>query len=339
MRAKFIYGNILNELSENSTLYHRSYKKMEIGEVIKPKVDKKGEHWLSKSLFEKAMESYRQKNYPNTPQRFSCVYSSIIPRSRFKDKGYLYIIKAKGNMLMTNSRLIDKMGNDYDRKIFDFIEHRYSNDYSKGYKEVEKEPETLLWMLDSFTADRYWQGDIQNIQKTDKEGIEVLSDSAEVVEILGIKEDHLMNSDKVQITEDNKLRTETIFYFDEKELEKYKNKNPEIIKFIKSFKSLYNNPKESLQEYDNNMGGNLTLTGFIKKGIILVIIYAQSSMYSKKQTYEDDYDGRVNYKYIDITFSPEKKVIGNKPILKHKTRYFYAYTDKIRDISKYLKKI
>jgi len=49
----------LFELSENSTLYHRSSKKLKVGDIIKPKKIK-GSHWLEQNEMELALEHLRK---------------------------------------------------------------------------------------------------------------------------------------------------------------------------------------------------------------------------------------------------------------------------------------
>jgi len=311
---------------------------MEVGDVIKPKLDKEGQHWLSKLPFEKAMELFRKKEFPNEPSRFKCIFSSIIPRSRFKDKGYLYTVKATGNMLMTSSRIIDEMGQQFDKDYFEFIERYHGGDYSRGKESINKNPEELLHILDYFDARRYWEGKTMGV---DKEGIEVLSDSAIVTEVIGKSEDQLSKDDVVVITENGKIKLETSIYFKKKkDIALYKDGDPEMTKYVNKFRSLYDKPEEHLTEYDSSYGdsgGNLRIKGFIKKGVELKILYAQSSMEKRKSQDEDDYHSRENYKYIRILFKPEN--IGSKEVLKYRLEYFNFFSREIRDITKYLKKI
>jgi len=318
MRAKFVNESVLNELSHNSTLYHRSMKKMEVGEIIKPKMNDKGSHWLADQPVEKAMELFRKKNFPDKPSRLSGIYCSVIPRSRFKDKGYLYVVKPIGKMLMTNSRLIDEIGDKWIKEMSDFTD-KYV-DWKKAMDALNNEI-TLLHLLDYFTASRYWRGTYHN---NDMEGIEVLCESAEVTEV--INEEGFQNGDNIIITEDDKVRTETTIYIEENKPKPTKN-------FINKIKKLYNNPVIKETNYDNNTGGNIRITGFLKKDVKLKIIYLQDSMRKRKGKY-DDYDVRENYKYIRIRFLPE---FTNDEKLS--MDYFYSYTNKIHDVSKYFKKL
>lgn len=330
MRALFVFENVLNEISLNSTLYHRSMKEMKVGEVINPKTDKTGSHWIKNDLFEKAMEHFRQKNFPDAPSRINAIYCSVIPRSRFKDKGYLYTVKPVGKILMTNSRLIDKMKEKFDSDMFDYIDRRYG-DYSEGKKQVEQNIEELEYILDGYLAEHYWSGRYIG----DREATEVICESAVVTGIIGSKPKDLMPNDTVEITENNKVMVESTIYFEQPDLIKYKEKEKTIINFINSIKKLYVKPEVNLSEYEfGNRGGNLKIKGFIKKGTNLKILYALSNMMNAK--HNDSYsEQRENYKYKRIGFEPTSI---NKT-LEFNMEYWFFFSRDIRNVSKYLKKI
>lgn len=166
MKLSEILNEILiSEMSQNATLYHRTTQKYEVGDVVKPG----NRDYVVKSYFERAMEYYRQKNYPNEPSRLTAVFASVVPRSRFRQKGQLYTVKLNtSNWLFTNSQLIDELNNDFthntNRDVDDF-----SIDHLKDYTDEQLHD----YFLDTFTAERYWQG----TKRGDTEGIEILADS------------------------------------------------------------------------------------------------------------------------------------------------------------------
>jgi len=325
MRVKFI--NPLFEISEQSTLYHRSMKKMEVGEIIKPKKIK-GTHWLEKNIFESVLEYFRQKKFPDRPSRFNSIYCSIIPRTRFKDKGYLYVVKPIGNMLMTNSKFIDRMSRSFDDRILD-LPMEYTLELRK---EIEKNPEKGLQFLSYMDAEMYWEG----ITGGNKEDIEVLCESAIVEEIIGRKEGELINGDKVEVKENNKVFVNTSIYFKKEDIKRFKENDREIVNYINNFKSLYINPEEKLLEYSGEWGGgNLNLSGYLKKGVRLKAAYVTSSM-------RDEKEDRPRYKYTRIIFEPYinnklYKQTSENLILKFRMEYFYIYSKEIKNIANYLK--
>lgn len=98
------------KLSGSVTLYHRSYKRFEVGDELTPQTEAStGKHWLASKESERELESYRSKNHPNLPSRLSCVYASFVPRSRFVSKGYLYEIKPVGATHVADSTIIDRL--------------------------------------------------------------------------------------------------------------------------------------------------------------------------------------------------------------------------------------
>ena len=83
----YMFSDALFELSNNSTLYHRSPIKLSVGDTIVPN-RKGGTHWLESKGCELALEQLRKQKYKDRPSRFECIYATAIPRSRFVDKGY-----------------------------------------------------------------------------------------------------------------------------------------------------------------------------------------------------------------------------------------------------------
>jgi hypothetical protein len=145
-------------LSNNVTLYHRSPKKFKVGDTLTAQVDPAtGNHWLAKKQYEKEMEEYRKKHYPNLPSRFNCIYSSFSPRSRFIGKGYLYAVKPIGKTHITDSKIIDQLGRNSWK----------DDDY--GY--------------DSSLIEDYWKG--VEPRRGNIDDMEIMSESAEVIEVVG----------------------------------------------------------------------------------------------------------------------------------------------------------
>ncbi len=91
-------------------LYHRSYVKFKIGDVLTAQKDPKtGQHWLMSHEHEQALERVRKQLHPDLPSRLDCVYASFVPHSRFLNKGHLYVIEPVGKVFVTDSRIIDEM--------------------------------------------------------------------------------------------------------------------------------------------------------------------------------------------------------------------------------------
>ena len=175
--------SLLFEMSQNATLYHRSTVKYNVGDEIKPQ----GREYVKKSLFERALEAFRKKYFPNAPSRFDCVFASVVPRSRFRTKGYLYTVKlGSGNYLMTNSYLIDDMGKEFTSFTADFSSERLS----------QYPDEDLMNYLPTFDAKRYFKG----IPYGDKESIEVLAESLIVTEVHDTNVPILRRGDRVVVT-------------------------------------------------------------------------------------------------------------------------------------------
>ena len=62
---------------------------LNVGDEVKPKLEG-GKHWLSNEMAELALEEERKITNKSAPSRLNCVYSSLVHRGRFIDKGYLY---------------------------------------------------------------------------------------------------------------------------------------------------------------------------------------------------------------------------------------------------------
>ena len=214
---------LLLELSSNTPLYHRSPIKLKVGDKIKPKKDKEGHHWLEDKEFEKALEYYRQTEHKDKPSRFEAIYSTPIPRSRFTDKGYLYVVKPTGKMFMTDSGLIDIMARE-------FSDRRYGGFSDPDFERKYTDEELTYQFLDQYNADKYWKGG--GIRRNNIEDAEVLSEGAEVLEYIPDNERRLRDGDKVTVNKSGVLGGSISVY-----MNKFESNDPvkkEIEEFVKS---------------------------------------------------------------------------------------------------------
>lgn len=259
----------LMEMSDNATLYHRSRHKFKVGDEIKLQTETR-----NNSFFEKAMEAYRLEKYPKAPSRQKSVYASVIPRSRFVDKGYLYTVKIKpgSEWLMTDSQLIDSLMDKFDHNTRDYDYERL-----KSYS-----GEHLAYELDRWEAERYWSGKIR-----DTEAIEVLSEAFIVTEVHDQKR-LITRGDKVQVTE----------HIPNVKIECYVNNRQKfsedlIKKWISKF--LHNGTLEVTPgEYSKVIG-----SGALKAGMYLYVNAGGSPMY-KPKSYRKEYQPSRNL-YFKLT--------------------------------------
>lgn len=109
---------LLNEISEKTTLYHRSPHDFKIGQILdgsKKSGQKEhraqGSDWAGNEMAELLLEEYRQKNHPNLPSRNDVIYTSVVPRARFLGKGRLYEVKIAedASYHITNAEIIDEL--------------------------------------------------------------------------------------------------------------------------------------------------------------------------------------------------------------------------------------
>lgn len=341
--VELLNEELLKELSDNSTLYHHSIKLMNPGEEIKIHKDPKThQHWLKNSKFEKALDYFRQKYYPNRPSRFNSIYSTPIPRSRFADKGYLYVIKPSGNMFMTNSQLIDSMHEDFNRKFYtDSVESEFQYKYGADWlKQII--PRDYLFCLDEHDADNYWNGASGNIKD-----LEILSEKAIVIERIENKNE-LISNRKVEVTENGKLYCSANFYF---YLQNSNNDNTlnynsihEIESEIEKIKKLFFNIEyHTVEQRDafNDQYVAFQISGTLAAHTQYMIINTILTKYFDISTNELKHAGK--YKFIQVI-----PIINNK-ILNYKRRHPYSnmkimnsYTNEypmVYDFGKYLKVI
>lgn len=161
-------------------LYHRSHVKFKVGDILTAQNDPKtGQHWLADRDYEKALERVRKDLHPDLPSRFDCVYASFVPHSRFLRKGHLYVIEPIGKVFVTDSKIIDEMG-----------ESRHYN-YS-----------SVL---------RYWEG--VEPERWNIADLEALMTSARVVEVIEEKA-RLKFNDVIEFSEQAPTIPVTIKYYE-----------------------------------------------------------------------------------------------------------------------------
>lgn len=337
--------SLLTEISENTSLYHRSYKKMEPGEIIKPHIADGG---LSYKFSELALEEERKLTAPNAPSRLNCVFSSLIPRSRFVDKGYLYRIKPIGKIFLADSTLIDVITEKFEREYYDRI-GRYDQQERKHYEEdFKKKPSMLLQFL-PYDANYYWEGYVPEFSKHGKQAlrdIEVLSDSAKVLEVVqeSEKSTPFVVGDIVEVTEPKKIRASLTIYFNSKYEKKDEPKanlsTDEMADLLHKIKNqVFDGVDPEPSKYSDS---TYDFLGHLKKGARLRVINLASSIRGG--------DGRsqINtgrkYESLMFDFFLDGKEIhrGAKKNDKNITHRFQMYrlnNESVPDVSKYLKKV
>jgi hypothetical protein len=134
---------LLSEISTNTPLYHRSLRKMNVGDAVEIPRDTANKHYLTYKMGELALEEERKETAPDAPSRLNCVYSSLIPRSRFVDKGYLYRIKPTGRIFVADSTLIDVIMERFDNEYYEYISRydqpRKKRKLKKIYYKIQKD--------------------------------------------------------------------------------------------------------------------------------------------------------------------------------------------------------
>ena len=176
---------LLNEISTNTPLYHRSLRKMNVGDAVEIPRDTANKHYLTYKMGELALEEERKETAPDAPSRLNCVYSSLIPRARFVDKGYLYRIKPTGRIFVADSTLIDVIMERFDREYYEYISRYEQPERKEIEQDLLQNPSKLTNYLPS-EAYYYWKGSVPN--KNTLRDIEVLSDGAIVTEVVSESE-------------------------------------------------------------------------------------------------------------------------------------------------------
>jgi hypothetical protein len=349
--SHLLLEQLLNEISTNTPLYHRSLRKMNVGDAIEiPKDLTTNKHYLANKMGELALEQERKEIAPDAPSRLNCVYSSLIPRSRFVDKGYLYRVKPTGRIFVADSTLIDTIMERFDIEYYDYI-RRYDSYDQQERKAIEQEllqnPSKLTNYLPR-EAYEYWQGDKPNIAAFGKAAlrdIEVLSDGAIVTEVVSESEKStpFVMGDDVVVTESDKLRANLTLYLNSttaKGDEVKSNYTPEEINSLLNYigNNIFDDVKAEPSKYTEN---SYDFLGNLKKGAKLKIISLASNIRGGRSAYNiaaGKYETIMFDFYVDGKLISRNRINNDKNIT-HRFTLSKWSNEKVRDYSKYLKKI
>ncbi len=328
---------MLLEVSNDTSLYHRSPIKLKVGDkIVKPKT-KDGKNWMASKPFELAMEAERKQYFPDKPSRMDCVYSSLVPRSRFIDKGYLYRIKPTGRIHITDSTWLDKSADEFERRT----SHYYGEDYQRFLKGIAEQPEAYTHYLPP-AATYYWEGATPTRENI--KDIEVLSDGAVVVEEIEEtgKSKPIMPGDQYKVTKDNKLIAHLDLYINSKYEKGQPNLSQESIdNLIYLIENVIFTKRVKIKKTEDN----ITFQGMLKKGAKLRVIQARHAILFGRQQAEK---GKYNLLMVEFflpnvgwIYRPSEK---NQANLSHRftiALYTYKYADDgtkmVYDFTKYLK--
>lgn len=317
--------SILREVSENVTLYHRSRYPMKVGDIIKAKRDEDGKHWLEDLPSEIGLEYYRREKYPDKPSRFTSVYSSVIPRSRFVHKGTLYVVKPRGKIHVANSAIIDEFHENFDRR---------NSNYEEMRKMAKEEPEELRYYINQFDADNYWKG---GGKKANKEDIEVLSDSAIITEIIDESNVRLQENQAYEVTQDD-----TLFFWFQLYTATYgkpTEREMGIFNRLKDYLFSSVDPEKRMSPTE--------VMGYLKKGLLIM----PTKVVSNTIKFPDDVHSGVRehngkYREIQIAFYLGRKwyrsyqdKLGGMNFSLHSKAFLKSYHKQPWDYGKYLKKV
>jgi hypothetical protein len=317
---------------------------MTVGETIVPH----REGGLSLKTSELALEEERKITAPDAPSRLNCIFSTLIPRSRFVDKGYLYRIKPIGKIFLADSTLIDTTIEKFEREYYDRI-GRYDKEERKNYEDdFKKKPEMLLQFL-PYDANYYWKGYIPKVSQQGKQAlrdIEVLSDSAKVLEVIqeSEKSTPFVVGDIVEVTDSKKIRAMLTIYFnskyekkDEPDANLSKDEMADVLHKIKT--SVFDGADPEPSKYSDS---TYEFLGFLKKGTKLRVTSLAHSMRGG--------DGRVGintgrkYESLMFDFFLDGKEIHrnskkNDRNITHRFQMYRLNNESIPDVSKFLKKV
>ena len=331
---------LLEEITENNALYHRSSITLTPGERVKIPITKEGTHWLANHKSEIALEMLRREDFPDKPSRFNCVYSTVVPRSRFIDKGFLYRVRPTGRTHIADSTYIDKIKERFDRSYYD----RDPEADVERKKYYEEHPEELIDYLPHY-ASGYWGGATPD--KNNLKDIEVLSDGAIVIEEVeeSTKANPLHNNDDVIVTESGKLIASMDLYInseDNKEPDMSPEQTKELIAYVRDH--IFDNAAMAERR------SNISFRGYLRKGAKFKIIGISSANRNGRTNSEDDDAPNGKYHTILLEFYIGDKLIHRKSednhiSLGHRTSLWgwentqASKKEKVYDFSKYLKKV
>jgi len=210
---QFINEVLLLEISNDTVLYHRSFDKFEVGNIINPskKFTDQTPHRLSSSKYEQEFEKYRKENYPDVPSRLNCVYTSIVPNSAFKGRGFLYEVKPIGKFHLTMAWLINEMNLAWDEAGLTARSSNYGMDMpddKEERKKWQKEQDDNVWwyaegnlisLFEQYLNTKWTSGQIKKWTKW----VEVLCEQVKVVRVHGEEEyKYLKKGDKIVLLKD-----------------------------------------------------------------------------------------------------------------------------------------
>ena len=333
--SHLILEQLLSEINANTPLYHRSMRKMNVGDAIEIPKNDTGKHGLASKMGEIALEQERKEIAPDAPSRLNCVYSSLIPRSRFVDKGYLYRVKPTGRIFTADSSLIDTIIEKFDREYYEYISRYDQPERKEIEQELLQKPSRLTGYLPS-EAYYYWKGSLPNLSdKSALRDIEVLSDGAIVTEVISEDEKStpFVTGDDVVVTESGKLKAS---------LDLYINSKGEDVKPDLTEKEIYDLLNYIGNEIfdgvkSENKYGAITFKGYLKKAAKLKIISLASVIRGgRRNTAKGKYETIMFDFYYNGKLISRNKKVNDKNI----THRFVigSWDNKIYDYSKYLKK-
>ena len=316
---------------------------MNVGDVIEiPKDLTTNKHYLANKMGELAMEQERLLEAPDAPSRLNCVYSSLIPRSRFVDKGYLYRVKPTGRIFVADSTLIDTIMERFDREYYERVSRYDQQDRKEIEQDLLKNPSGLTEFLPS-EAYYYWKGSVPN--KDTLRDIEVLSDGAIVTEVVSESEKStpFVMGDDVVVTESDKLRANLTLYLNSttaKGDEVKSNYTPEEINSLLNYigNNIFDGVKAEPSKYTEN---SYDFLGNLKKGAKLKIISLASNIRGGRSAYNiaaGKYETIMFDFYVDGKLISRNRINNDKNIT-HRFTLSRWSNEKVRDYSKYLKKI
>ena len=347
--SHLLLEQLLNEISTNTPLYHRSLRKMNVGDVIEiPKDLTTNKHYLANKMGELAMEQERLLEAPDAPSRLNCVYSSLIPRSRFVDKGYLYRVKPTGRIFVADSTLIDTIMERFDREYYERVSRYDQQDRKEIEQDLLQNPSKLTNYLPR-EAYEYWTGDKPNIAAFGKAALrdlEVLSDGAIVTEVVSESEKStpFVMGDDVVVTESDKLRANLTLYINSTSVAKDEkgkpNYTPEEIDSLLNYigNNIFDDIKAEPSKYTEN---SYDFLGNLKKGTKLKIISLASNIRGGRSAYNiaaGKYETIMFDFYVDGKLISRNRINNDKNIT-HRFTLSRWSNEKVRDYSKYLKKI
>ena len=336
--SHLLLEQLLREISTDTPLYHRSLRKMNVGDAIEiPKEPSSGKHYLASKMGELALEQERLLEAPNAPSRLSCVYSSLIPRSRFVDKGYLYRVKPTGKIFVADSTLIDTIMERFDREYYERVSRYDQPERKEIEQELLQNPSKLTNYLPR-EAYEYWKGSVPN--KNTLRDIEVLSDGAIVTEVVSESEKStpFVRGDDVVVTESNKLKASLDLYINSKTMANGEEVKSDLTE--QEINDLLNYIGNEIFDgvKSENKYSAINFKGYLKKGAKLKIISLASNIRGGR-----DNTKKGKYETIMFDFYYNNKLISRNKKVNDKNithRFTIGFWDnEVYDYSKYLKKI